>query len=82
MILTISTISHGKQHLMLICSFSFWAPGEPNGQTKDVPDEDCVVTVAVPQLPDWPGLEGWLDVKCDRGFKWICEKQISQFILP
>ncbi|XP_048034578.1 C-type lectin domain family 4 member K-like isoform X2 [Megalobrama amblycephala] len=30
----------------------FWAPREPNGDTR----ENCVVTVAVPKLPEWPGL--------------------------
>ncbi|XP_059400676.1 CD209 antigen-like protein C isoform X2 [Carassius carassius] len=59
---------------------SFWASGEPNGGQVGV-EEDCVVTVAVPQ-PGWDNLLGWLDVACDTTYQWICEKRISQFILP
>ncbi|XP_016326030.1 C-type lectin domain family 4 member E-like [Sinocyclocheilus anshuiensis] len=66
-------------------SFSFWASHgqikEPNGGNGIV-NEDCVVTVAVPKLPEWPNLVGWLDVACIEQFQWICEKRISQFILP
>ncbi|XP_067254079.1 CD209 antigen-like protein E [Chanodichthys erythropterus] len=54
----------------------FWASREPNGDTR----ENCVVTVAVPKLPYWPGLVGWLDVECDKAYQWICEKNISQLI--
>uniref|UniRef100_A0A672QAB7 C-type lectin domain-containing protein n=1 Tax=Sinocyclocheilus grahami TaxID=75366 RepID=A0A672QAB7_SINGR len=60
---------------------SFWASGEPN-RGQGIVDEDCVVTVAVPKLPEWPNLVGWLDVACNDKFQWICEKRISQFILP
>ncbi|XP_056103765.1 CD209 antigen-like protein E isoform X1 [Rhinichthys klamathensis goyatoka] len=56
----------------------FWANGEPNGRTK----ENCVLTVAVPKLPEWPKLVGWLDDACTKPFQWICEKSISQLILP
>uniref|UniRef100_A0A8C1AHN4 C-type lectin domain-containing protein n=1 Tax=Cyprinus carpio carpio TaxID=630221 RepID=A0A8C1AHN4_CYPCA len=45
--------------------FSFWASHgqikEPNGG-QGIVDEDCVVTVAVPKLPEWANLVGWLDV--------------------
>ncbi|XP_056103767.1 CD209 antigen-like protein A isoform X3 [Rhinichthys klamathensis goyatoka] len=57
---------------------NFWANGEPNGRTK----ENCVLTVAVPKLPEWPKLVGWLDDACTKPFQWICEKSISQLILP
>ncbi|XP_056103764.1 C-type lectin domain family 10 member A-like [Rhinichthys klamathensis goyatoka] len=56
----------------------FWGSGEPNGGTR----ENCVLTVAVPKLPEWPNLVGWLDDACTKPFKWICEKSISQLILP
>uniref|UniRef100_A0A8C2ITH9 C-type lectin domain-containing protein n=1 Tax=Cyprinus carpio TaxID=7962 RepID=A0A8C2ITH9_CYPCA len=59
----------------------FWAYNaqikEPNGATK----ENCAVTVAVPQEM-FCELVGWIDVACNRAFQWICEKRISQFILP
>uniref|UniRef100_A0A8C1KJD6 C-type lectin domain-containing protein n=1 Tax=Cyprinus carpio TaxID=7962 RepID=A0A8C1KJD6_CYPCA len=62
----------------------FWASNgqitEPNGG-KGNPEEDCAVTVAVPP-PKWANLVGWLDVSCDQNYQWICEKRISQFILP
>uniref|UniRef100_A0A673KBE4 C-type lectin domain-containing protein n=1 Tax=Sinocyclocheilus rhinocerous TaxID=307959 RepID=A0A673KBE4_9TELE len=67
------------EHLMLICTFSSWASGQPNGDNKV--DEDCAVTVAVPR-PVFLNLVGWHDVACNRAFQWICEKRISQFILP
>uniref|UniRef100_A0A673K7T1 C-type lectin domain family 17, member A-like n=1 Tax=Sinocyclocheilus rhinocerous TaxID=307959 RepID=A0A673K7T1_9TELE len=64
---------------------SFWASHgqiiEPNGGNGQV-EEDCAVTVAVPKLPEWANLVGWLDVACIEQFQWICEKRISQFILP
>uniref|UniRef100_A0A672KLN9 C-type lectin domain-containing protein n=1 Tax=Sinocyclocheilus grahami TaxID=75366 RepID=A0A672KLN9_SINGR len=56
-----------------------WASGQPNGDNKV--DEDCAVTVAVPR-PAFLNLVGWHDVACNRAFQWICEKRISQFILP
>ncbi|XP_051763528.1 killer cell lectin-like receptor subfamily F member 1 isoform X2 [Ctenopharyngodon idella] len=56
----------------------FWASGEPGGGTR----ENCVLTVAVPKLPEWPGLVGWLDESCNQAYQWICEKNISQLILP
>ncbi|XP_059400685.1 C-type lectin domain family 10 member A-like [Carassius carassius] len=59
---------------------SFWASGDPNGGQVGV-EEDCVVTVAVPP-PEWGDRVGWLDVACDKTYQWICEKRISQFILP
>uniref|UniRef100_A0A8C1DZL0 C-type lectin domain-containing protein n=1 Tax=Cyprinus carpio carpio TaxID=630221 RepID=A0A8C1DZL0_CYPCA len=59
---------------------SFWASGQPDGG-QGIVDEDCVVTVAVPPA-EWPNLVGWLDVSCNKTFQWICEKRISQFILP
>ncbi|XP_026100909.1 C-type lectin domain family 4 member M-like isoform X2 [Carassius auratus] len=62
-----------------ILNTSFWAQGEPNGNQQY--DEDCVVTVAVPQ-PVWGTLVGWLDDACNKPYQWICEKRISQFILP
>ncbi|XP_048037464.1 killer cell lectin-like receptor subfamily F member 1 [Megalobrama amblycephala] len=55
----------------------FWAPREPNGDTR----ENCVVTVAVPKLPEWPGLVGWIDVACNIAYQWICEKNISHLII-
>ncbi|XP_051763530.1 killer cell lectin-like receptor subfamily F member 1 isoform X4 [Ctenopharyngodon idella] len=55
-----------------------WASKEPNGGTR----ENCVVTVAVPKLPEWPGLVGWLDESCNKAHQWICEKNISQLTLP
>uniref|UniRef100_A0A671L6C4 C-type lectin domain-containing protein n=1 Tax=Sinocyclocheilus anshuiensis TaxID=1608454 RepID=A0A671L6C4_9TELE len=67
------------EHLMLICTFSSWASGQPNGDNKV--DEDCAVTVAVPR-PAFLNLVGWHDVACNRAFQWICEKRISQFMLP
>uniref|UniRef100_A0A8C2G969 C-type lectin domain-containing protein n=1 Tax=Cyprinus carpio TaxID=7962 RepID=A0A8C2G969_CYPCA len=70
--------------IKLNSSFSFWASNgqitEPNGG-QGIVDEDCVVTVAVPPA-EWPNLVGWLDVACNVQFQWICEKRISQFILP
>ncbi|XP_018941620.2 C-type lectin domain family 10 member A-like isoform X2 [Cyprinus carpio] len=69
----------------LTSRFSFWASHgqikEPNGG-QGIVDEDCVVTVAVPKLPEWANLVGWLDVACNVQFQWICEKRVSQFILP
>ncbi|XP_052464227.1 CD209 antigen-like protein C isoform X2 [Carassius gibelio] len=62
-----------------VLTSGFWAQGEPNGNQQY--DEDCVVTVAVPP-PEWVNLIGWLDVACNKPFQWICEKRISQFILP
>uniref|UniRef100_A0A8C1GUG3 C-type lectin domain-containing protein n=1 Tax=Cyprinus carpio TaxID=7962 RepID=A0A8C1GUG3_CYPCA len=50
---------------------------EPNGATT----ENCAVTVGVPQSV-FCELVGWIDVACNRAFQWICEKRISQFILP
>ncbi|XP_067257577.1 CD209 antigen-like protein C isoform X1 [Chanodichthys erythropterus] len=61
-----------------ILTSGFWASGEPNGGRA----ENCAVTVAVPKLPEWPGLVGWIDEPCNRAYQWICEKNISQLILP
>ncbi|XP_048015247.1 CD209 antigen-like protein C [Megalobrama amblycephala] len=54
----------------------FWGSGEPNGGRA----ENCAVIVDQDQR--WPTLFGWHDVLCNRDFKWICEKNISQLILP
>ncbi|XP_048034520.1 CD209 antigen-like protein D [Megalobrama amblycephala] len=62
----------------LTSGFRFWASKEPNGDTR----ENCVVTVAVPKLPEWPGLVGWIDVACNITYQWICEKNISHLIMP
>uniref|UniRef100_A0A671L9G5 Zmp:0000000924 n=1 Tax=Sinocyclocheilus anshuiensis TaxID=1608454 RepID=A0A671L9G5_9TELE len=56
------------EHLMLICTFRFWASREPNGGRV----ENCAVTY----LTKWPDLLGWLDVKCNNAYQWICEKSI------
>uniref|UniRef100_A0A8C1KJ92 C-type lectin domain-containing protein n=1 Tax=Cyprinus carpio TaxID=7962 RepID=A0A8C1KJ92_CYPCA len=65
--------------------FSFWVSHgqitEPNAG-QGIVDEDCVVTVAVPKLPEWANVVGWLDVACNVQFQWICETRISQLILP
>uniref|UniRef100_A0A673K2W0 C-type lectin domain-containing protein n=1 Tax=Sinocyclocheilus rhinocerous TaxID=307959 RepID=A0A673K2W0_9TELE len=53
-----------------------WGPGEPNGYIK----ENC--GVVVDNDPRWPTLFGWHDVLCNRDLQWICEKRISQLILP
>uniref|UniRef100_A0A671L442 Zmp:0000000924 n=1 Tax=Sinocyclocheilus anshuiensis TaxID=1608454 RepID=A0A671L442_9TELE len=44
----------------------FWASREPNGGRV----ENCAVTY----LTKWPDLLGWLDVKCNNAYQWICEK--------
>uniref|UniRef100_A0A8C1UEM8 Zmp:0000000924 n=1 Tax=Cyprinus carpio TaxID=7962 RepID=A0A8C1UEM8_CYPCA len=46
----------------------FWASKEPNGGTI----ENCAVTYST----QWPDLLGWLDVKCNDAYQWICEKSI------
>uniref|UniRef100_A0A8C1GWX9 Zmp:0000000924 n=1 Tax=Cyprinus carpio TaxID=7962 RepID=A0A8C1GWX9_CYPCA len=46
----------------------FWASKEPNGGTI----ENCAVTY----LTRWPDLLGWLDVRCNDAYQWICEKSI------
>uniref|UniRef100_A0A671L9F4 Zmp:0000000924 n=1 Tax=Sinocyclocheilus anshuiensis TaxID=1608454 RepID=A0A671L9F4_9TELE len=46
----------------------FWASREPNGGRV----ENCAVTY----LTKWPDLLGWLDVKCNNAYQWICEKSI------
>ncbi|XDV54156.1 hypothetical protein PO909_022511 [Leuciscus waleckii] len=56
----------------------FWGSGEPNGERS----ENCVVTVAVPTVPEWGTLVGWLDVECTKAYQLICEKSISQLTLP
>uniref|UniRef100_A0A673KJP5 C-type lectin domain-containing protein n=1 Tax=Sinocyclocheilus rhinocerous TaxID=307959 RepID=A0A673KJP5_9TELE len=56
------------EHLMLICTFRFWASREPSGGRV----ENCAVTY----LTQWPDLLGWLDVKCNNAYQWICEKSI------
>ncbi|XP_052464228.1 C-type lectin domain family 10 member A-like isoform X3 [Carassius gibelio] len=63
-----------------VLTSGFWVQGEPNAG-QGIVDDDCVVTVAVPP-PEWGNLVGWLDVACNKPFQWICEKRISQFILP
>ncbi|KTF77789.1 hypothetical protein cypCar_00038058 [Cyprinus carpio] len=50
----------------------FWASNEPNGRTI----ENCAVTY----LTQWPKLIGWLDVKCNKDYQWICEKSILPLI--
>ncbi|XP_067289935.1 CD209 antigen-like protein C [Pseudorasbora parva] len=60
----------------LTSGFSFWWSGEPNGGSK----ENCVLAVNHGQR--WPQSLGWLDDPCDRAYQWICEKNISQLILP
>ncbi|XP_042588431.1 CD209 antigen-like protein C isoform X3 [Cyprinus carpio] len=50
----------------------FWASKEPNGGTI----ENCAVTY----LTRWPDLLGWLDVRCNDAYQWICEKSILPFI--
>ncbi|XP_067289226.1 CD209 antigen-like [Pseudorasbora parva] len=55
---------------------SFWWSGEPNGGSS----ENCVLTVVHDQR--WPTILGWLDDPCDKASQWICEKNISQLILP
>ncbi|XP_067290135.1 CD209 antigen-like protein E [Pseudorasbora parva] len=55
---------------------SFWASGEPNGGSS----ENCVLAVVHDRR--WTHLLGWIDDPCDRAFQWICEKRISQLILP
>ncbi|XP_067290050.1 CD209 antigen-like protein C isoform X1 [Pseudorasbora parva] len=58
-------------------SFSkFWAIGEPNGGTS----ENCALSMDYD--PRWLALFGWLDIPCNRAIQWICEKSISQLILP
>ncbi|KAK2871202.1 hypothetical protein Q8A67_023729 [Cirrhinus molitorella] len=52
----------------------FWASKEPNGKR----DENCAVTY----LTKHPELTGWIDVKCDDAYQWICEKSILPFIRP
>uniref|UniRef100_A0A673K7S5 C-type lectin domain-containing protein n=1 Tax=Sinocyclocheilus rhinocerous TaxID=307959 RepID=A0A673K7S5_9TELE len=49
---------------------------KPNGYIK----ENC--GVVVDNDPRWPTLFGWHDVLCNRDLQWICEKRISQLILP
>uniref|UniRef100_A0A8C2EJW7 C-type lectin domain-containing protein n=1 Tax=Cyprinus carpio TaxID=7962 RepID=A0A8C2EJW7_CYPCA len=46
----------------------FWASKEPNGGTI----ENCAVTYST----QWPDLLGWLDVRCNDAYQWICEKSI------
>ncbi|XP_058644793.1 CD209 antigen-like protein C isoform X2 [Onychostoma macrolepis] len=46
----------------------FWASREPNGGKV----ENCAVTY----LTKWPDLLGWLDVRCNNAYQWICEKSI------
>uniref|UniRef100_A0A671L398 Zmp:0000000924 n=1 Tax=Sinocyclocheilus anshuiensis TaxID=1608454 RepID=A0A671L398_9TELE len=41
---------------------------KPNGGRV----ENCAVTY----LTKWPDLLGWLDVKCNNAYQWICEKSI------
>ncbi|XP_067289227.1 CD209 antigen-like protein E [Pseudorasbora parva] len=55
---------------------SFWASAEPNGGSS----ENCVL--AVDHDRRWPQLLGWIDHQCDEASQWICEKRISQLILP
>ncbi|XP_039533074.1 CD209 antigen-like protein E isoform X2 [Pimephales promelas] len=63
---------------------SFWGSAgsgvsaEPNGGKV----ENCGLTVAVPKLPEWPNLVGWLDEACTKDYQWICEKNFSQLTLP
>ncbi|XP_016115110.1 C-type lectin domain family 4 member K-like [Sinocyclocheilus grahami] len=62
---------------------SFWASGEPN-RGQGIVDEDCVVTVAVPKLPEWPNLDfvkkmfgsttayiGLTDSDVEARWKWV-----------
>uniref|UniRef100_A0A672KLP5 CD209 antigen-like protein C n=1 Tax=Sinocyclocheilus grahami TaxID=75366 RepID=A0A672KLP5_SINGR len=64
------------EHLMLICTFRFWASGaditEPNGGTA----ENCAVTY----LKQKHDVSGWHDVKCNDAYQWICEKSILPLI--
>ncbi|XP_067290034.1 C-type lectin domain family 4 member F-like [Pseudorasbora parva] len=55
---------------------SFWWSGEPNGGSL----QNCVLTVDHDRR--WPQFLGWNDDPCDRAYQWICEKNISQLILP
>ncbi|XP_043106587.1 asialoglycoprotein receptor 1-like [Puntigrus tetrazona] len=55
----------------------FWANTQPNRGVA----EDCAMTVAVAQ-PVFANLVGWHDVTCNGPYQWICEKRISQLILP
>uniref|UniRef100_A0A8C1UEQ9 Zmp:0000000924 n=1 Tax=Cyprinus carpio TaxID=7962 RepID=A0A8C1UEQ9_CYPCA len=50
----------------------FWASREPNGGRE----ENCAVTYLI----EHPTLLGWLDVKCNNAYQWICEKSILPFI--
>uniref|UniRef100_A0A673KEY4 C-type lectin domain-containing protein n=1 Tax=Sinocyclocheilus rhinocerous TaxID=307959 RepID=A0A673KEY4_9TELE len=43
-----------------------------DGSTLTSGVENCAVTY----LTQWPDLLGWLDVKCNNAYQWICEKSI------
>ncbi|TRY92196.1 hypothetical protein DNTS_006475, partial [Danionella cerebrum] len=46
----------------------FWATDEPNGGHN----ENCAVTY----MKIHPDLIGWLDISCNKQYKWICEKKL------
>ncbi|KAK9968255.1 hypothetical protein ABG768_002589 [Culter alburnus] len=56
----------------------FWASGEPGGGRT----ENCVMTAAMLILTNYPILVGWLDEACNKPHQWICEKSMSQLIMP